>query len=126
MCAGGGDERKQRRAAVSWYASADARDGNSGDGLWNVCCWWRGEEQFVVFASVECGFECCLWREAAGEWVDGQSRLVDFGVDGGGAADVGEVGGQAVAQVDAGCGELACEQCTSLREAWRGIEMWVG
>jgi hypothetical protein len=42
--------------------------------------------------------------------VERELREVEFGGDVGGGAEVGEVGGEAVADVDAGGGEAAAEE----------------
>ena len=61
--------------------------------------------------------ECCLqrgfWAEFAGQGMDRERRLLDLGADAGGAAEVGEVGGEAVADIDAGCREIAPQQRAS-------------
>ena len=69
------------------------------------------------------GFEGGRGALLLGEWVDGESGLVDLGVDGGGAAEMGEVGREAVADVEAGCGQIASEEGFACVYAGFGVEM---
>ncbi len=69
-----------------------------------------GEEQFVVFAAVESLGEGC-------GRVNGQGGRIDFGGDAGLLAQVGEIGGEAVAEVDGGGGHGVARQPQTLSDA---------
>src|SRR5215475_10644756 len=88
----------------------DAGDGDSGDAARDACYGGRGEEELVVFASVDRGIEGLFAGESVGELVEGQRARVDLGAHSGGFAEVGEVGGEAVADVDGSGCEVSAEQ----------------
>ena len=85
-------------------------DGHAQDGARNFRGGRDGEEQFVVFAAVKGQVEGRrrIRRAAAaalqfeGQGVDGQRGFIERGGQARGAADMGEVGGKAVADVDHG------------------------
>ncbi len=60
--------------------------------------------------------------------MDWDCGLVELGGDGGGSAEVGEVGGEAVADVDAGGGEIATEECFASVETglWEEVRVVFG
>jgi hypothetical protein len=72
---------------------ADARERNTGDGSGEALVWPRGEEQFVIFASVQGLLE-------GGSAEDG--RRSDLGGNVGGETEAVEIGGKAVAYVHRG------------------------
>ena len=55
--------------------------------------------------------------------VDGQGGLVEFGGDSGGLADVGEIGGEAVAEVDGGGGQGMLGEPEALSDARLRVEV---
>src|SRR5260370_42362625 len=108
---------------MPWAAAgeaADACDGYSGDGCRHSYCCRRGEEQLVVLAAVQCRFEGGVGAELQGQWMNREDGLLDFGADVGGSAEMGEVGREAVADVDAGRGQIAPQ------EGFAGIEARLG
>jgi len=62
------------------------------------------EEELVVFTAVEGRMESGGECERTGEWMQRQCGGVDAGGEAGLFAEVGEIGGEAVGEVDAGCG----------------------
>ena len=71
--------------------------GNAGDGAGLTGGGRSGEEQFVILAAVQSLVESCCR-------VDGQQSRIDLGGHAGFFAEMGEIGGEAVAQVDGGGG----------------------
>ena len=95
---------------------ANFMDGNTGDFARQLCRGGCGEEELVVFSAVEDLIGC---REGD----EGQSSGVELGGDAGLSAEVGEVGGEAVAQVDGGGGHRIAREPKALSYAWRGKKM---
>src|SRR5581483_7140784 len=85
---------------------------------------WRSEEQCVVLAAVECGVERGFGWLSAGEGMEREQCGFDLGGDVGGGAEMGEVGGEGVGEVDAGGGEAAAEDRLAGGEA--GLRIKVG
>ena len=75
--------------------AADLGDGDAGDFAWETRRGWNGEKEFVVFSAVEGLGEGC-------GGVDGELSRVNFGGYAGFFAQVGEIGGEAVTDVDCG------------------------
>jgi hypothetical protein len=100
---------------------SDSGDGYPGDAAREASGGGRGEEEFVVFASVECGVKSLIGGEAAGERMERDRGGVDLGSEARRFAEVGEVGGEAVADVDGGGGETAAKECGSHVEAGLGV-----
>ena len=96
--------------------AANARDGDSGDGIGDAGRRGGGEEELVVFSAVE------RLGEGCGE-VGREERGVDFGGDARFFAEVGEISGEAVADVDCGSGEMALPEPEALSKAGLGIEV---
>ena len=92
------------------------RDRYAGDAARQAGGRRGGEEQFVVFAAVE-GL-----RQGCGR-VDGQGGCIDFGGYAGLLAEVGEIGGEAVAEVDGGGGQRAAREPETLSDAGLGEEV---
>ena len=107
------DGRPSRPAADD---TPDLCNGNSGNRAGNARRWSRGKEQLVVLAAVERLFERRLG-------VDGQGAGIDLGRDTRLLTEMAEIGGEPVAQIDAGRGQAAPGQRQSLRDARLGIEM---
>jgi hypothetical protein len=104
---------------------ADAGDGDSKDTARDACGGRYGEEELVVFASVECGAEGLFRWELCCEGMEGDCGGVDFGSEAGGFAEVGEVGGEAVADVDGGGGEVTAKEGGADVEAGLRVSVWV-
>jgi len=75
-----------------------------------------GKEQFVVFAAMEGLGEGC-------GCVDGQQGRIDLGGDAGLLAEMSEVGGEAVAQVEGGGGHAVALEPEALTDARLRIEV---
>ena len=96
--------------------AADAGDGNSGDGPGDMRAGRGGKQELVIFAAIEGlgqgggGME----REPGGVYLSGDARFL---------AEMGEIGGEAVAQVNGGGGKSASLEKEALGQAWLGIEM---
>jgi hypothetical protein len=105
------------------FADAGERDAGDGarDGGGERC----SEEELVVLAAVKSGVERCLGSLGAGEWVEWKLCGLDLGGDVGCGAEVGEVGGEAVGEVDAGSCEAAAEDGLAGSEAGLREEMRV-
>jgi hypothetical protein len=119
----GGDQSYQGVSGAAGFDRSDSRNLDARDGGWHSCGRLNGEEEFVVFAAVQGGFEGGRGALLLGEWVDGESGLVDLGVDGGGAAEMGQVGGEAVADIEAGGGEIAPEEGFACVDTGFGVEV---
>lgn len=104
-----GEKQHLMDAGVSTSDAADAVDGNAGDAARDARRGRRGEEQFVVFAAVEGLFERCAGMNGQGS---GQKLDADAGF----IAEMGEIGGEAVADVDSGAGEAAAHEPEALGE----------
>ena len=102
---GAGENGHLRLVPARGEDPADLRDGDVGDGARNFCGGRCGEEEFVVFAAVEERGELGAVVECGGEGMDGEGGEFEFGRDLGGGAEMGEVGGETVAEIDAGGGE---------------------
>jgi len=111
-----GDEGDGVCSGASADDAADAVDGNSGDAARDARGGRRGEEQFVVFAAMEGLLERC-----AG--MDGQGSGQKLDADAGFIAEMGEIGGEAVADIDSGAGEAAAHEPESLGETRLRIKM---
>jgi hypothetical protein len=91
------EDRHLRFGCVWLEDAAYACDGDVGDGARNFGGGGGGEEQLVVFAAVEEGGDLGAVVEGCGEGVERERGEVEFGGNVGGGAEVGEVGGEAVA-----------------------------
>jgi len=107
---GAGEDGHLRFVPARGEDPADLRDGDVGDGARNFCGGRCGEEEFVVFAAVEERGELGAVVECGGEGMDGEGGEFEFGRDLGGGAEMGEVGGETVAEIDAGGGEAAAQK----------------
>lgn len=110
-------ERDGGAAGVGGKDAADAGEGDSGEGAGDAGEGRGGEEEFVVLAAVE-------GLGLGGQGVDGDGGEVELGTDLGGGAEVGEVGGEAVGEVDAGGGTGA--EGLAGAEAGLRVEVRVG
>jgi len=104
------DDRHLRFVFARFEDAADARDGDAGYGARNSCRGCGGEEELVVFAAVKKRGDLGAVVECGGEGVEGECGEVELGGDVGGGAEVSEVGGQAVAEVDAGGGKATAQE----------------
>jgi hypothetical protein len=111
-----GDERDRCVGPASAKDSPDARDGYSGNCPRNSGRWRCAEEKLIVFSSIESLIE-------RGARMDGNHGGVNLRGDAGFGANVAEVSGDAVAQVDGGGGKAALLEVQPLREARLRIEM---
>ena len=112
--------RKQEDAGLGGAArghAADAGERDTGDAAREARGGRRGEEQFVVFAAVQ-----GLVERSSGS--DGQGGGLDFGGEAGLFAEVHEVGGEAVANIDGGGGGAAALEPEALEpEALRNARL---
>ena len=98
MGALGGEERYGRPAGAELCNAADSDDGNAGDLARNAGLGGGGKEEFVVFSAMEGLSHGCARMV-------GKQSGIDLGGYSGLLAEVGEVGGEAVAEVDGGGGQ---------------------
>ena len=105
-----GDKGDERASFAGAEDAADACDGDSSDGLRDAGRGWGGEEKLVVLSAVQ-----GLLLGGAG--ADRQASGIDLGGDGRLGAEMGEVGGEAVAEVDGCRGQTAAKQRLSDFEA---------
>ena len=114
------------RLAGSWFEdSADAGDGDVVDGTGDFSGRGGGEEKLVVFTPVEESIDLGSVIELGGEGMEGKRGKVEFGGDIGGRAEVSEIGGEAVAEINAGGREAAAKEGLADGEARLGEEMRV-
>jgi len=111
-----GEERDGWPVAAGLEDAADSCDWNSCDLPWNVRFGRRREEQFVVVSAMK-----GVVKARAG--MDGQQRWVDFGGYAGLLAEMGQIGGEPVAEVDGGGCESALAKKESLCDARLRREM---
>ena len=112
-----GDEGKDRPARAGFQDAADARYGDAGNGARHAGGGRTGEEQLVVFTSMESlGEGCCR--------VDGQGSRIDLSRYAGLLAEMSKVGREAIAQVEGSRGQPATLQPETLGNARLGIEVW--
>ncbi len=115
-------EQDQRLFAGALAQDADAMDRHAEERAPDFCAWRGCEEKLVVLASVESESERLFARGGTKrKRVDGQRGFLKSCGEAGFFAEVGEVGGEAVADVDHGVGERA--QAAALGEARLGVEM---
>jgi hypothetical protein len=106
----------------SWAAgaagenAADLGDGDAGDFAGHASCGWGCKDEFVVFSAVEGLVEGRVW-------VDGEQSGVDFSSYAGLFAEVGEICGEAVAEVDGSGGQAVVGQPEALSDAGMGVEV---
>lgn len=110
------DKRDRWPAGSARKDAANPGDPDSADAARNARGSGCRKEQFVVFSAVE-GL-----RESGGG-VDGEHGGFNFGGYGGLLTDVGEVGGEAVAQIDGGRGHGAPLEPEALGDTRLGKEM---
>lgn len=110
------DERDGGAVGAERKDAADSGDGNAGDFAGKAGGGRGGEEEFVVFSAVEGLGEGC-------GWVDGQGGSIDFGGYAGFLAEAGEIGGEAVAEVEGGRGERVALKPEALIDARLGVEV---
>ena len=96
--------------------AADWGDGNAGDCTRQAGGVWGGEEEFIVFAAVEGLGEGC-------GGMDGQGRGIDFGGYTGFMAEVSQIGGEAVAQVNGRGGQAVALKPDALGDARLRVEV---
>ncbi len=108
--------RSFRRSFARGQNPANLRDVNAFDARGDAGGGRRGEEQLVVFSAVE-NLSGCRGRG------EGQGGSVKLRGDAGFGAEMGEIGGEAVAQVDGGSGQTVAREPKALREARRGKKM---
>lgn len=111
-----GEKGDDGLAAAGCEDAADAGDGDAGDRARNSGSEGGGEEQLVVLAAME-----RLGHGRGG--MNGKRGKFDLGGDSGLPAEAGEVGGEAVAEVECGRGETAALQPQSLGDARLGVEV---
>jgi hypothetical protein len=117
----------KRNATAGFMAGDDGAYGgnaDAGDGFGNAGCWVGGEEELIVFAAVQSGLEGGCGGERLGERMERECGCVDAGGDARLVAEVGEVSGDAVGDVDAGCGEAAAQE--GLADGEAGLREEVG
>jgi hypothetical protein len=116
LCALLSEQRNCGLAGAGLHDAADSGDGNPGD-LSGQAGRGRGsEEEFVVFPAVEGLGEGC-------GGMDGDQSRIDLGGYTGLLAEVGQVGGEAVAQVDGGGSGAVLHKPKALPDAGLGVEV---
>lgn len=102
-------------------------DGNSGDFLRNDCTWRRGEEQFVIFAAMQCevesGWRTARTRSFDGERVHWDGCRVELGRKMRLITDMSKISREAVAYVDSCVSQPRCREFGGNRESRLRKEM---
>ena len=98
------DQGDGRIASLPGQHLADGVNGDAADSCRDGMPGWSGEEELVIVAAVEGLFE-------GGARAEGNGCSVEFGVEVGFFAEVEQVGGEAVADVNAGRGEFSALEC---------------
>jgi hypothetical protein len=112
-----GEQRNGWAIAAERDNTADSGDGDAADLSGNAGIGGGNEEELVVLSAVEGLSEGC-------SGVDGKQGGVDFGGNVRLLANVGEVGGKAVADVDGGGGCAVTDEPKALRDS--GLWVKVG
>ena len=111
-----GEERNGRAAGAGPQNPADWSDGHAGDTARHACRRRSGEEEFIIFAAVK----SLLQNRSS---MDGYDCRVDLRGDAGRRTEMGEIGREAVTEIDGcRCFGMAQEK-KSLRDARLWIEM---
>jgi hypothetical protein len=110
------DEHNGWPAFARFCDAPDSGDGDTGDGARQAGAGWRGKEQFVILAAMKSLSQSCSQTER-------QQSRIDFGDYAGLLAEMSQVGGEAVAQVESGCGQAAALKPEALGDAWLGIKV---
>ena len=111
-----GEERHGGLAGAQLCDAADSGDGDAGDRAGQANLRGGGEQKFVVFSAVEgLGQGCGA--------VDGKLSGVDLGGYARLPAEMGQIGGEAVAQVNGGRSGAVADKPESLADAGLGIEV---
>ncbi len=113
-------------AAARREEGTDAGDGDAGEGAGKARAGAGGEEQLVVFATVEGVGEGAGSAVTGGEGMEGEAGNVDLGGDAGLLAEVQQIGGEAVAQVDAGGDEGGVTAAEGTAEGEAGLGKGLG
>src|SRR5579862_5961924 len=101
---------------------ADPRDGNLRDASRDRFPLGRSKEQLVIFAPIERKAEIDSSLLSA-DLRAGNGRCRDFGTHPRLLADVAQIGGEAVAQIDHGRGKPPLAEKPADRNAWNGREV---
>jgi len=112
----GGEERYGRLAGAESRDAADSGDGDAGDLAGQAGLGGGGKEEFVVFSAME-----GLGQGCAG--MDGKQSGIDLGGYSGLLAEVGEVGGEAVAEVDGGGSQTVPDEPEALIDTGLGAKV---
>src|SRR5207248_1663515 len=70
---------RSSRAPV--FDASDARDRYSRERRWNRDRSWRGKQEFIVFATIQCRPQCNGGSQFACEWMNRQRGLLDLSAD---------------------------------------------
>ena len=97
-----GEEHDGGTVAAGREDATDLGNGDSGNFARQAGRGRNSEKQFVVFSAME-----GLLEGRAG--VDGEQSDIDFGGYPGFFAEVGKIGGEAVAEVDGGAGQTVAD-----------------
>ncbi len=111
-----GNQCHRRPACAGSQNAADASHWDAGDGAGQAGGGWSGEEQFVVLASVEGLSQICSQTKR-------QERRIDLGGHAGFLAEMSQISGEAIAQVEGGGCQAMALQPKSLGNARLGIEV---
>jgi hypothetical protein len=112
----GGEERYGGLAGAECRDAADPGYGNAGD-LARQAGGRRGsKEEFVVFSAMEGLGQACARK-------DGKQSGIHLGGYSGLPAEVSEVGGEAVAEVDGGGGQIVSDEPEALIDAGLRVEV---
>jgi hypothetical protein len=122
-CAIGLDQSEKRSSRLLWVESADAGDGDTCDRLWDALVCGRGKEEFVILASMKGGMKRSFEGKFLCKWMERQSGEVYLSAKAGGLAEMREVGGEAVAEVDASSGKSAPQQSLANDKTGLGEEV---
>jgi hypothetical protein len=97
-----GTKREEGFAGIARQQGSDPGNRDPSDSARNSSTWICGEEKFVVFATVQGSVHGLLGIQPAGQGMERKSAGVNFGADPGRFAQMSEIRGEAVAQID-GC-----------------------
>src|ERR1035441_2912246 len=111
-----GEKRYGGPAGAESRDAADSGDGKAGDLAWQAGLRGGGKEEFIVFSAVE-----GLGQGCAG--MNGKQSGIHLGGYSGLLAEVGEVGGEAVAEVDGGGGQTVPYEPEALIDAGLGVKV---
>lgn len=110
-----------RRVAFRRQDAADASEWDAAESAWHPSAGSGSEKELIVLATVQGVVEGCFRAKSARQGMKGQEGGLDLSPDPGSFAEMGEIAGKAVAQIETGSCQTPPEQCltggkTRLRE----------